>query len=369
MARQAPFKGIREDKPASEVAAESRSRAAEPHARAARSRGATGTAGRPINILGVEISYPDKPLWPDAGDGRPVTKLDLAEYFSLVGPWMMEHLRGRPCSLVRAPDGIGGERFFQRHAMPGASSLFTLARVSGDRKPYLQIDSVEGLAAAAQIGALELHPWNSEPDRPDRPGRFVFDIDPAPDVPFARVVAAALELKERLEALGLAAFCKTTGGKGLHVVTPLASGGQLDWPAAKAFAQALCTRMAADSPDRYLVNMSKRARTGRIFLDYLRNDRFATAVAPLSPRARAGAPVSMPLNWTQVRAGLSPVRYTLRTAPQLLAKERPWKDYGSAAQPLEPAVERLMGAGAGEQRRAGASTARRRGRSSRHASA
>ncbi|HXS26632.1 MAG TPA: DNA ligase D [Steroidobacteraceae bacterium] len=390
MVRQAAFKGIREDKPAREVTVERPASAAEPPTRsarptrggarrragataraamaartdaagraaaaggAARARaGAAGRAGagRPTNILGVEISHPEKPLWPDAGDGRPVTKLDLAEYFAVVGDWMMQHLRGRPCSLVRAPDGIGGEHFFQRHAMPGASSLFSLARVSGDRKPYLQIDRVEGLAAAAQIAALELHPWNCEPDRPDRPGRFVFDLDPAPEVPFARVIAAALELKERLESLGLAAFCKTTGGKGLHVVTPLASGSQLDWPAAKTFAQALCTQMASDSPDKYLVNMSKRARTGRIFLDYLRNDRFATAVAPLSPRARAWAPVSMPLNWAQVRTGLSPARFTLRTAPRLLAKERPWRDYEAAARPLEQAVERLMEPAAAERRR------------------
>ncbi|HEY3695059.1 MAG TPA: ATP-dependent DNA ligase, partial [Phenylobacterium sp.] len=159
-------------------------------------------------------------------------------------------------------------------------------------------------------------------------------------LPFERVIEAAQTVRERLEALGLVAFCKTTGGKGLHVVSPL-KPGKLDWPIAKAFAQKVCLAIAAEAPDRYVVNMAKKLRTGRIFLDYLRNDRMATAVAPLSPRVREGATVSFPLTWNQVKTGLDPHRYTIRTAPGLLAKTEAWADYCDAERPLEAAIKRL----------------------------
>lgn len=406
MIRQAAFKGLREDKPARSVVAEmpvpvgktdtpnealasvareqaaartartsvartaaARTAAARTSvARAAARKSSAGVAAKTARpaanprvaarvsesvVMGVPISKPDKALWPDAGDDRPVTKLDLAHYFERVGPWMLPHLKGRPCSLVRAPDGFAGQQFFQRHAMASLSSLFEQVKIKGDRAPYVQIDRLEALAAVAQMGALEIHPWNCAPGDPDTAGRLVFDLDPAPDVKFEAVIDAALELRERLERVGLASFCKTTGGKGLHVVTPLTRGAKhgVAWPMAKNFAHVVCAQMASDDPKKYLDTMSKSQRVGRIFLDYLRNDRTATAVAPLSPRARAGATVSMPLNWKDVKKKLDPMVFTVRSAPALLEKSKAWNEYDRAAGSLQTAIGNITGKTTTKQKR------------------
>ena len=355
MVRQAAFKGLREDKPAAEVEAESPAPAATTELADSSAHTATAkpkktrpskaaSSSSPNTVLGVSISRPDKIIWPEAAaDGTPVTKLDLARYYESVSSWMIQHLKGRPCSIIRAPDGLGGETFFQRHAMPGSSNLLELVTALGDRKPYIEIDRIEGLAAVAQVGALELHPWNCDPFHYEVPGRLIFDLDPGPEVDFAAVIAAAIEVRDFLKQIGLASFCKTTGGKGLHIVTPLArtKQGNPSWGEAKAFARAVCKVMADAAPNRYVINMAKKLRTGRIFLDYLRNDRMATAVAPLSPRCRPGAPVSMPLTWSQVNAGLDPMRYTIRTVPGLLARTKAWAEYCQSEQSLVDAIKRL----------------------------
>ncbi|MDP3490337.1 MAG: DNA ligase D [Phenylobacterium sp.] len=354
MVRQGSFKGLRTDKPAAEVEVErpapvedvelaqpkpSGAKAAKP---AAKPGGARVRPAGAVVVMGVSLSSPDKALWPRSADtDAPVTKADLARYFEAVGPWLIEHIRGRPCSVIRAPDGIGGQTFFQRHAGKGASHLLEQVDVAGDKQPYLQIDRIEALAALAQMGAIELHPWNCREGDPETPGRLVFDLDPGPGLDFDDVVAAARDVKDRLEALGLTPFCKTTGGKGLHVVTPLSKGRGLTWDQAKTFAHDVARQMAADDPKRYVAVMSKARREGRIFVDYLRNARMATAVAPLSPRARDGAGVSMPLTWGQVRKGLDPMRFTLRTVPDLLKKTEAWEGYAEAEKPLAAAIRKL----------------------------
>ena len=334
--RQAAFKGLREDKTAKEVAA------------APQNPSKPDVSSRPRSrpdktvVAGVTISNPDKVLWP-ARDGRPaLTKADLARYYEAVAERLLPHVADRPVSIVRAPDGIAGQTFFQRHAMAGASPRLKLIDVR-ERKPYVGVDDVGGLVAIGQSGGLELHPWGSKPGDPETPEQITFDLDPDAGLDFDDVIAAARLLKPRLESLGLTPFVKTTGGKGLHVVVPIRSDARsrVEWDQAKAFAKAVCEDLRSAHPDRFTTTLAKKARGGKIFLDYLRNGRMATAVAPWSPRARPTAGVALPLSWGQVKSGLDPSAFNLWNYPSLLRKPDPWASFRQDAAGLKPALKRL----------------------------
>jgi len=335
--RQAAYKGLREDKPANEVTAEP-----QPPASAPAASGAPKAAKGKLVVAGVAISNPDKVLWP-AHDGQPpITKGELARYYEMAADRILPHVADRPVSIIRAPDGIEGEKFFQRHAMPGHNPRLKLIDVK-ERKPYVGVVDVGGLVAIGQSGGLELHPWGAKPGDPETPDQITFDLDPDEGLGFDDVIAAAKLLKPRLEALGLTPFVKTTGGKGLHVVVPIKTDARsrAEWDQAKAFARAVSEAMKTDQPDRFTTTLAKKARGGKIFLDYLRNGRMATAVAPWSPRARPGAGIAFPLAWSQVKTGLDPTAFNLRTAEALLKKADPWKDFHASAASLKPAMKKM----------------------------
>ena len=349
--RQAAFKALREDKDAASVTAEIPvpvpAAKAETHARkeipmAQKKAPAAIRSRSDAVVANIAITHPDKILWPKSKLGAAVTKLDLAHYYESAAMRILPHIAGRPLSLVRAPDGIGGQRFFQRHVLAGVKGAVPIA-VAGEKEPYHSVDSVEGLVALAQAAVLEFHPWGSRAGDPETPERLIFDLDPAPELSFERVIEAAKGLRQRLEACGLEAFVKTTGGKGLHVVTAIKGTAKKPptWPEAKEFARALCESVAGDDPSRYTTNMSKKQRGGKIFLDYLRNDRTATAVGPWSPRAREGATIAMPLSWSQIKKGFDPKTFTLEGAAPLLKRADPWKELEKSAGALDAARKRL----------------------------
>lgn len=271
-------------------------------------------------VAGVRLSNPDKILYPDQG----ITKAELAEYYLAVAEQMLPHVARRPITLLRCPAGQETKCFYQRHAGSGVPEQLKSIAVPGFEEPYLYIDDASGLIALVQMGVLEIHPWGVTVDRPDLPDRIIFDLDPGDGVPFAQVVAAALEVRSRLDALGLKSFLKTTGGKGLHVVLPVIQ--DRSWPDIKRFAKLLSERMAADAPDRFLTRISKAERSGRIFIDYLRNDPTSTAVGPYSTRARPGAPVSFPIAWIEADESLDPAIFSLERVPGVIAKRTadPW---------------------------------------------
>ena len=288
-----------------------------------------------IEVAGVRLTSPEKILYPEQG----ITKRELAEYYVAVADWMLPHVARRPITLVRCPTGRQKKCFYQRHAGSGVPPELSEVEISGfeESGAYLYIKDVKGLVALVQMGVLEIHPWNALADRPERPDRIVFDLDPGEDLAFADVVAGAHEVRARLTALGLVTFAKTTGGKGLHVVAPIER--RAEWPDVKRFARTLAESIAADAPTRYLTRISKAERRGRIFIDYLRNDPTSTAVAPYSTRSREGAPVATPVSWEEVGPGLDPKRFTIRTVPERLRglNADPWAEIGKVRQRLPAA--------------------------------
>lgn len=280
----------------------------------------------------MKLTHPERVYWPGEG----VTKQDLADYYAAVWPRMAPHLVDRPMALLRCPDGIAGQCFFAKHAWKGQSrEIVTFHDPLGDddAAPLLAVDGLPGLIGLVQGGALEVHGWQSTLADLEHPDQAVFDLDPGDGVGWEAMIAAAREVRARLDGLGLAAFVKTSGGKGLHVVTPLVPGA--GWDAVKDFAAGLARAMAGDAPERYVATIAKAKRTGRILVDYLRNGRNNTAVAPYSSRARPGAAVSMPLAWEELGPDVGPASFTVRNAPaRVLDRPDPWTEFRAAARPL-----------------------------------
>jgi bifunctional non-homologous end joining protein LigD len=324
--RHASFRGLREDKLPEALAPPS-----EPKAPAAQP-----AADRPAQI--AKLTNPDRLYWPDAG----VTKEGLAEHYAAAWRRIAPHVVNRPLALLRCPNGVGGQCFFQKHAWRGQSrEILTLTDPldKGADTTITAIDDLKGLLGIVQGGALEIHTWQSSTLDIERPDQIVMDLDPDDAVDHDAVVAATIEVRDRLAAAGLPSFLKTTGGKGYHVVAPLEP--KAGWADVKSFAKSIADGMAADAPDRYVATISKAKRRGRILIDYLRNGRGATAVAPYSTRARDGATVSMPLAWEELAPPLHPAFFTVPNTPARLAGAGdPWADFRAAATPLPEAKKR-----------------------------
>lgn len=325
--RHGSFQALREDKPAKsvvrEVKAEVKTMPAAAKSVAAKKRSAPLVKRNAKAIVeGITLTHPDRVYWEDAG----VTKQDLAEYYRTIWTWMSPHVTGRPISLLRCPEGAAGQCFFQKHAAAGiATEHLQLIPEKSDK--IISIDALDGLISLVQAGVLEIHTRGTTADDRDNADRLVFDLDPGPGTGWKDVVAAARDVRARLSAVKLKSFVKTSGGKGLHVVLPIAP---TPWDEAKQFTQSLASAMAADDPDRYVATATKSKRNKRIFIDYLRNSHDATAVAPYSTRARPGAPVSVPVDWSELGSLKSADQYTVLILPTRLKRLRkdPWAGIG-----------------------------------------
>jgi bifunctional non-homologous end joining protein LigD len=285
----------------------------------------------------VALSNPDKPLWPK----ERITKADLADYYARMAAPLLRFVADRPVSVIRAPDGIAGETFFQRHHNRGTSSRIGKAKLAGDRRPYLVIKDAEGLRAMAQWGVLELHPWGSTAKAVERPDQMIFDFDPDAAVPFALLKKAALAMRDRLAEFGLPSFPKLTGGKGIHVVVPLKP--KAGWDEVKAFSHALALACEKADPAHFIAEARKAKRKGRIFVDYLRNSRSATAVACWSPRARPGAPLAVPVTWDFLKKQRRLPVFGLKKLPAALKHLKDWDDFEASRVALTKAMLKRAG--------------------------
>ncbi len=354
--RHPSFQGLREDKPASavrhdepislsEVKAMKNGHKAATQQKTRKPKSSPVTPARRATALpaaaddeyeGVHLTHPDKVLYPD----RELTKYDLAEYFAQVADWMLPHLVDRPLAIVRCPSGSGKPCFFQKHLGDGASDHLRKVNVAENGAPeyHLAIDDVAGLISLVQMGVLEIHVWGSRAGHLEKPDRLIFDLDPDPSVEWPQVIDAASQVRLLLEELGLTSFLKTTGGKGLHIVVPVQP--RTEWTEAKAFCRAVADFMVRAAPDRFIATMSKAARKGKIFIDYLRNGRGATAIAPYSTRARPGATVSTPIAWEELKSSLHSDHFTIENLPARLSKLKkdPWLDLAKTKQSITAAM-------------------------------
>jgi bifunctional non-homologous end joining protein LigD len=327
--RHSSFKGLREDKSAGNVVREIKTMAAVNKSATAKRRSAPINVRQAGNKVGaITLTHPDRVYWEDAG----ITKRDLAEYYTQVWKWMRPHVAGRPISLLRCPDGAAGHCFFQKHAATGIATEH-LHQVSEKGAKIISIDDLDGLISLVQSGALEVHIRGSTVDALTKADRLIFDLDPGPGTGWRDIVVAARDVRARLAQLKLKTFLKTSGGKGLHVVLPIRP---TPWDRAKDFCHAIDNMMAAHDPARYTAVVSKSKRQNRVFIDYLRNSREATAVAPYSTRARPGAPVSTPIAWSELGALKSAEQFTVKNLPLRLARQRkdPWADIQNIKQSL-----------------------------------
>jgi len=272
--------------------------------------------------LTVRLTHPDRVIYADEG----ITKRDLAIYYAAIWPWIEPHVTGRPLVLVRCPEGAHGNCFFQKHPPAGLPEAVQRIEIRDKNETgiYVWVRDLEGLIALIQFGTLEIHAWGSAASDIEHPDRLILDLDPDPAVPWKQVLDAAREMREFLANLKLKTFVKTTGGKGLHVVAPLAQ--KQTWTEVKAFARTVAEEFVRRDPARYIATASKAARRGKIFIDYLRNQRGASSVVPYSTRARPGAPVSTPLAWNELARLRSAAQFTLQNLPTRLARLRrdPW---------------------------------------------